>query len=154
MALPQEIRPLNPELMDSLAKASAADWIPDAADPKRAFTKILWIGPETGRWAVLFRWLKGYSAPPHKHLTAAHTFVLTGKLQIRDGVLEAGDYVYERNGMIHGQTTALEDTEYLFICDGPILFFDENNFTSYLGWEELTRMQEAHDAQKRKSVAA
>jgi hypothetical protein len=154
MALPQEIKPLNPEMMDSLAKSTEMDWIPSADDPKRAFMKILWVGPETGRWAVLFRWLKGYSAAPHKHLTAAHTFVLKGKLQIRDGVLETGDYVYERNGMIHGATTALEDTEYLFLCDGPVLFFDENNFTSYLGWEELTRIQEAHDAQKRKSAAA
>jgi hypothetical protein len=154
MPLPQEIKPLNPELMDSLAKSHQMDWIPSADDPKRAFMKILWVGPETGRWAVLFRWLKGYAAAPHKHLTAAHTFVLKGRLQIRDGVLEAGDYVYERNGMIHGATTALEDTEYLFICDGPVLFFDENQFTSYLGWEELTRIQEAHDTQKRKYAAA
>ena len=46
-----------------------------------------------------------------------------------DGVLNAGDYVYEANGMLHGATTALEDTEYLFICNGPIIFFDDDNFT-------------------------
>ena len=65
------------------------------------------------------------------------------KLQVRDGVLEAGDYEYERNGMIHGATTALEDTEYLFVCDGPVLFFDENGLTNYLGWEELQRLKAA-----------
>jgi anti-sigma factor ChrR (cupin superfamily) len=93
---------------------------------------------------VLLRWKKGYVAPPHKHLSAAHTFVLTGKLSVRDGIIEAGDYIYERNGMVHGATTALEDTEYLFICDGPVLFYDDNGFTSYLGWEQVQRLQDAH----------
>ena len=83
-------------------------------------------------------------APEHKHLAASHTFILYGKLQVRDGILKTGDYVYEANGMIHGATTALEDTEYLFICNGPILFYDDNKFTSYLGWEELLRLKEAH----------
>jgi quercetin dioxygenase-like cupin family protein len=111
--------------------------------------KILWTGSESGTWAVLFRWLKGYVAPPHKHLTASHTFIISGKLQVRDGILKTGDYVYEANGMVHGATTALEDTDYIFICNGPVLFFDENNFTSYLGWEELRRIQQAHDAAKK-----
>ena len=30
---------------------------------------------------------------------------------------------------VHGATTALEDTEYLFFCDGPVLFFDDDGFT-------------------------
>ncbi|MGH7948632.1 MAG: cupin domain-containing protein [Candidatus Binataceae bacterium] len=152
MPLPQEIQPINSEVMDSLAKASEMDWIPSEDDPKRAFMKILWTGSETGTWAVLFRWLKGYSAPPHKHLSAAHTFVISGKLQIRTGILNAGDYVYEANGMVHGATTALEDTEYIFICNGPVLFFNENSFTSYLGWEELRRIQAAHSALRRSAA--
>ena len=148
MALPQEIAPLNPTMVDAIIR-SDSEWIPMEPDPERAFIKILWTGAETGRWAVLFRWLKGYTAPQHKHLTAAHTYILKGKLQIRDGILATGDYTYEQNGMIHGATTALEDTDYLFICDGAILFFDESGFTSYLGWEELVRMQQAHDAKKK-----
>jgi gentisate 1,2-dioxygenase len=153
MALPQEIAPINPELMDTLLKTREMDWIPQEPDPERGFMKILFTCPESGRWAVLFRWLKGFVAPQHKHLSAAHTFVLKGKLQVRDGVLEAGDYVYERNGMIHGATTALEDTEYIFLCDGPVLFFDEDRgFTSYLGWEELRRIQQAHDAAKKNAA--
>ncbi|MGH7864031.1 MAG: cupin domain-containing protein [Candidatus Binataceae bacterium] len=152
MPLPQEIRPINSEVMDSFAKASEMEWIPSEDDPKRAFMKILWTGSETGTWAVLFRWLKGYSAPPHKHLSAAHTFVITGKLQIRTGILNAGDYVYEANGMVHGATTALEDTEYIFICNGPVLFFNENSFTSYLGWEELRRIEAAHSSSRRSAA--
>ena len=147
MALPQDISPLNPGLMDTLVREADRDWIPTEEDGT-AFLKVLWTGPETGRWAALFRWKKGYAAPTHKHLSAAHTFVLSGKLGIRDGVLEAGDYVYERNGMIHEKTIALEDSVYLFICDGPVLFFDDNGFTSYLGWEELERMRVEHEKSK------
>ncbi len=154
MALPQDISPLNSTIIDSLAKSSEMAWIPNADDPERASMKILWTGSETGTWAVLLRWKKGYSAPPHKHLSAAHTFVLSGKLQVRTGTLEAGDYLYEANGMVHGATTALEDTEYLFICNGAVLFFDEDGFTSYLSWEQLRRVEAAHAQEKADRSAA
>lgn len=149
----QDISPINPELMDTLVRASNADWIPQPLDPEKAFLRVLYTGAESGRWAVHFRWLKGFVAPPHKHLTASHTFILSGKLQVRDGTLSAGDYVYEPNGMIHGATTALEDTEYLFICDGPVLFFDDKGFNAYLGWEELRRLQAAHAGKKKAAPA-
>ncbi len=137
MALPQDIAPVNSELMDSLARSGGMEWI--ETKPGEAWMKILWLGAETGRWAVLYKWRKGFVAPPHKHLSAAHVFILSGKLQVRDAILVAGDYVYEPNGMVHGETKALEDTEYLFICDGAVLFFDEDGFTSYKGWEQLHR---------------
>ncbi len=140
MALPQDISPVNSELMDTLVEASKMEWM---QTEEKAFMKILFTGSEGGTWAVLLKWLKGYVAEPHKHLSGSHTFILKGKLQVRDGVLNAGDYVYEPNGMLHGATTALEDTEYLFISNGPVLFFDDDKFTSYLGWEELRRMQQA-----------
>ena len=149
MPLPQEIAPLNPELLDTLVAANDGDWIP-TDEEGTSFIKVLWTGAETGRWAALFRWSKGYAAGAHKHLAAAHTFVLSGKLQVRDGVVEAGAYIYERNGMIHEATTALEDTEYLFISDGPVLLYDDNSFTGYLGWEELERLQ----AEYRRTKAA
>ena len=139
MPLPQDISPVNSELMDTLARSSEMDWI--ETSPGMAYTKILWLSADSGRWTVLFKWKKGYTAPPHKHLSAAHAFILSGRLQVRDGTLEAGDYLYEPNGMVHGATTALEDTVYLFICDGPVLFFDDDGFTGYKGWEELQRLQ-------------
>ncbi len=41
------------------------------------------------------------------------------------------------NGMLHGGTKALEDTESPFICEGSVLFFDEQEGpTSYLGCEK------------------
>ena len=70
-------------------------------------------------------------------------YELKGQLKVRDGILNAGDYDYEPNGVLHGETEALEDTEYLFICDGPIVFYNKDGLTSYLGWEELERMKEA-----------
>ena len=104
------------------------------------------VGEENGQWAVLFRWKKGYVAAPHKHLSSAHTYIISGKLEIRDAVLEAGDYIYERNGMIHDKTEALEDTEYFFLCEGPLVFFDDNGITGYFGWEEVSRMKAGYEA--------
>jgi anti-sigma factor ChrR (cupin superfamily) len=144
MAQAQDITPVNPELMDTLVKANDVPWI--ESQPGMAWTKILWTGSETGSWAVLLKWNKGFVAGPHKHLSASHTFILKGKLQVRDGVLEAGDYVYEANGMVHDATTALEDTEYLFISTGPVIGFDENGITGYTSWEELERTRQAHAA--------
>ncbi len=148
MAL-QNIMPLNDQLADIIVRADEP-WI--ETEKGMAWTKVLWTGPETGRWAALFRWNKGYTAAPHKHLSDAHTFILKGKLQVRDGVLNTGDYDYEPNGVLHGATTALEDTEYLFICDGPVVFFNEDGITNYLGWEELTRMRDAAKAGQKTSL--
>ncbi|MEM7019780.1 MAG: hypothetical protein AAF512_20890, partial [Pseudomonadota bacterium] len=96
---------------------------------------VIWLacafGP--GRWPVV--------AQAQKTRPSSGPITAQCKLQVRDGVLNAGDYVYEPNGMLHGATTALEDTEYLFICNGPVLFFDDDSFTGYLGWEELQRMR-------------
>jgi anti-sigma factor ChrR (cupin superfamily) len=141
MGLSQDIRPLNSEMMDTLVRSGDLPWL--VFEPGQAFLKLLWVGSETGRWAVLFRWKQGYVAPPHKHVSASHTFIFSGKLQIRDCVMQAGDYVYEPNGMLHDATTALEDTDYLFICDGPIVFYNDDGLTSYLGWEELVRLRDA-----------
>jgi len=140
MPLPQDITPVNSEIMDTLVEASNMDWVQTS---DKSFVKVLFTGSETGTWAVLLKWLEGYVAPSHKHLSGSHTFILSGKLQVRDGVLNAGDYVYEANGMLHGETTALEDTEYLFICNGPVIFFDEDNFTRYSSWEDFYRLQQA-----------
>jgi len=139
----QDLTPINDQLADIIVRANEP-WI--ETDPGKAWMKVLWTGAETGRWAALFRWKKGYVAAPHKHLSDAHTFILKGKLQVRDGVLETGDYDYEPNGVLHGATTALEDTEYLFVCEGPVLFYNEDGLTHYLGWEELQRMKDAANA--------
>ncbi len=91
MPLPQDIRPIFQDIQDTLVR-SKAPWIQRAP---LASVKVLWVGRETGTWASLHHWKKGYTAPPHKHLAGAHVFIISGKLQVRTGVLNAGDYVYE-----------------------------------------------------------
>ena len=139
MALPQDITPFDSQLADTVVQTADMQWI--ETDPGQAYMKVLWTGPESGRWAGLFKWKQGYVAAPHKHLGAVQVYMLSGKLKVRDATLNAGDYVYEPNGMLHDATEALEDTEYLLIGDGPVLFFDDDSFTGYLGWEELRRME-------------
>ena len=119
-----------------------AGWL--ATDPNgNAFVKPLWTSPDSGGWAVLLKWKAGYKAPAHKHLGAIHAFVVSGKLQLRDKELNAGDYIYEANGVIHEETLALEDTVHLNIADGPVLFFDDNGFNAYFGWEQIEALRQA-----------
>lgn len=102
----------------ALAGAANKPWIENA--PGQAWSKLLWADPEAGSWATLLRWKKGYVAPPHVHAADAHLFVLTGKIQVRDGVYGPGDYGYEPKDAVHGATTTLEDCVYFFLCNGPI----------------------------------
>jgi hypothetical protein len=48
--------------------------------------------------------------------------------------------------VLHGETTALEDTEYLFICDGPVVFYNADGIVAYKGWEELQRLKDKSQA--------
>ena len=43
--------------------------------------------------------------------------------------------------MLHDATTTVEDTTYLFIATGPVLFFDENGFTRYTNWEVMEKLR-------------
>jgi gentisate 1,2-dioxygenase len=137
MPLAQDIRPVFQDIQDTLIR-SDSPWIQQT--PASA-VKVLWVGRETGSWASLHQWKKGYAAPPHKHLAGAHVFIVSGKLQVRDGVLNAGDYVYEPSGVLHDETKALEDTVYVFISNGPILFFNDNSFTRYTNWEVMEKLR-------------
>ena len=47
MPLPQDISPVNSELIDTLARSSEMDWI--ETTPDKAYMKVLWLGPESGR---------------------------------------------------------------------------------------------------------
>ena len=98
---------------------SDAPWI---QQPPMSAVKVQWVGCETGTWASPHHWEKGYTAPPHKHLAGARSYVIFGKLQVRNCVLNADDYVYEPSGILHDATTALEDTTYLFICNARFVF--------------------------------
>src|SRR5882672_2420442 len=85
MPLPQDIRPVFQDIQDTLVR-SDAPWVQQTP---LSSVKVLWAGRETGTWASLHHWKKGYAAPPHKHLAGAHVYILSGKLQVRDGTLNA-----------------------------------------------------------------
>ena len=129
----------DPAVADTHIPASDAGWIQTDRDGK-AFMKVLWTSGQTGEWAVLYRWKKGFIAPPHKHLGSIHAYIISGRLKLRDIELGAGDYIHEANGMVHDVTEAMEDTLQLNIADGPLLFFNETEIVSYAGWEQMRRM--------------
>ena len=97
MPLPQDIRPVFQDIQDTLVR-SEAPWIQQS--PMSA-VKVLWVGRETGTWASLHHWKKGYTAPPHKHLAGAHAYVISGKLQVRNGVLNILEYGSDILGKRH-----------------------------------------------------
>ena len=111
MPLPQDIRPAFQDIQDIQDTVVRAEepWIEQSPTSKM---KVLWVSRDSSTWAVLIHWKKGHVARPHKHLGGAHAYIVSGKLQVRDTVLNAGDYVYEPSGVLHDATTALEDTIY------------------------------------------
>jgi anti-sigma factor ChrR (cupin superfamily) len=102
----------------ALAGAAQKKWVENVAG--QAWSKLLWADAEAGAWATLYFWKQGYVASPHIHVGDAHLMVLSGKLQVRDGVYGPGDYGYEPKGAVHGATTTLEDCVYFLVCNGPI----------------------------------
>jgi anti-sigma factor ChrR (cupin superfamily) len=138
MPLPQDIRPAFQNIQDTLVRADSP-WIEQSPT---ASMKVLWTSKDSSTWAVLIHWKKGHVARAHKHLGGAHAYVISRKIQVRDGVLNAGDYVYEPSGVLHDSTTALEDTTYMFICDGSVLYFDDNTFTGYTNWETIEKLRQ------------
>ena len=134
------IQPANPATRDTHVPGGEAGWVQTDKNGD-AFIKVLWTSGDSGGWAVLYRFSKGYTAPAHKHLGAIHTYIISGRLQVSDAILAAGDYQYEANGVIHDTTVALEDTVYLNIADGPIVIFGEAGFQYYVGWEQMLKLQ-------------
>lgn len=141
------IQPAIADLRDTHVESEAMDWVQTDREGK-AFIKVLSATPDGG-WVVLYHFKQGYVVPQHKHLGGIHTFIISGRLQVRDAILKTGDYLWEPNGMVHDETMALEDCYYINIADGPLLFFDEKGFQYYVGWEQmlkLKRQTEAHNA--------
>lgn len=139
MSLPPNISPAAANLADVLVRGGEAGWIALDADGM-AEVKPLWASGESGEWAILLRWKKGYMAAPHKHLGAVHVYVIAGSLRVRDCVVNAGDYMYEPNGIVHDETEALTDCVHLNIANGPVLFFDANGIERYVSWEQVAQM--------------
>jgi hypothetical protein len=72
-----KIRPAFQDIQDTLV-LSDSPWIEQSPT---ASVKVLWVGRESGCWASLHHRKKGHAARPHKHLSGAHAYVISGKLQ-------------------------------------------------------------------------
>ena len=120
------------DVQDIVIPSSEDGWIP-MDEEGLAFIKPLWTSPESGGWAVLWHWKKGYKAAAHKHLGSIHAYIIKGKLQVRDHVMNAGDYIYEANGVIHDETTAVEDTIHSKHCRWSGYFLQRRR-TAVLFW--------------------
>jgi hypothetical protein len=128
----------------ALARSSEMQWT--EVSPNNAWMKVLFANGETGTWVILLKLSKGYVAAPHKHLSSAHFFILKGKLQVRGNIFVAGDYGYEPYGAVHGDTKTLEDTEYLFICNGAMLNRESEHSDKIIGysdWESVAALSGA-----------
>jgi len=107
---------------DTLVRSEA----PVDRDLPSSKMKVLWVGRRP-HLCLLIHWKKGHAASPHKPPRRRPCLCVSGKLQVRDGTLNAGDYVYEPSGILHDATDALEDTTYLSSATAP----------SFLGRERL-----------------
>jgi anti-sigma factor ChrR (cupin superfamily) len=131
------------DIQRTLARTDDMKWI--EMSPGETWAKVLYGNRETGAWAGLYRWRKGYIAAPHRHLGAAHSLIFKGRLEFRGGILGPGDYAYEANGAVHGATTTLEDCEFFFFSQGPILITQDEAGTvpvGYFNWEHIAPLAE------------
>src|SRR3954463_9506326 len=74
----------NERFKDIYIHASQEPWLPFY--PGIGF-KLLRATQETGHWTVLLNCSKGSSIPRHEHMGAGEEYVISGKMEVRDGTL-------------------------------------------------------------------
>ena len=137
MPLPQDISPVFQDIQDTLVR-SDAPWI-EQTPLRRSRCCGSGARPAPGRHCTI-----GKRATSRRRTsTSPARMPISSRANCRceTACLNAGDYVYEPSGILHDATTALEDTTYLFICNGAVLFFDENGFTRYTNWEVMEKLR-------------
>jgi len=83
------------------------------------------------------RYDKGYGTPRHKHIFDQYRYNLTGKRQIKDGFLEAGEVAFYPEGVYYGPQ--LQDEE----CTGLGLQFQGLTGIPYLTHAQLREARKA-----------
>ena len=86
MPLPQDISAFNQNLVDTVFATSQMDWI--ETTPGQAWMKILWTGSETGTWAVILKWAKGYAAPIFQGVAARALQLMGPEAWSKDHLME------------------------------------------------------------------
>lgn len=87
------------------------------------------------------RYDKGYATPRHKHIFDQYRYNLTGKRQIKDGFLEAGEVAFYPEGVYYGPQLQEEE------CTGLGLQFQGLTGIPYLTHKELNDARKALSAE-------
>jgi hypothetical protein len=105
--------------------------------------RVLRTCQATGTWAVLYKVAAGTTASPHMHFGSSDSFVIKGKM-VGGRTLVAGDYVFEPNtNRVHEAAYFEEDTLYLYIHKGPLMYLDEKGgFKAMSDWNTIARIAE------------
>ena len=62
--------------------------------------------------------------------------------QLADIIVRAGEpWVETAPGMARPKHSKTPNT--LFVCEGPVVFFDDDSITRYLSWEEMQRLKDS-----------
>ena len=83
------------------------------------------------------RYDKGYGTPRHKHIFDQYRYNLTGKRQIKDGFLEAGEVAFYPEGVFYGPQMQEEE------CTGLGLQFQGFSGIPYLTHQQLRDARKA-----------
>ena len=136
-----------------IAGPSADRWIASDATPWLTMDantqfRLLRCSRETGQTTLLLKIAAGTRAGAHIHFGASEYLVLSGRMELGGGAeaggvtARAGDYGYEANGAVHGETYFPEETMLFFVRQGPSARIDENQqIVSVLDWKRLTELE-------------
>ncbi|MHB1627160.1 MAG: cupin domain-containing protein [Bacilli bacterium] len=86
------------------------------------YEKMLWRDESTGASIALIRFSKGVGIPDrHSHASNQFMYCLSGAYSYTNSgvLLKPGSFYWNEKGNVHGPTTALEETVFLEIYDGP-----------------------------------
>jgi len=87
------------------------------------------------------RYDKGYGTPRHKHIFDQYRYNMTGKRQIKDGFIEAGEVAFYPEGVYYGPQLQEEE------CTGLGLQFQGLTGIPYLTHQELNDARKALSAE-------
>jgi gentisate 1,2-dioxygenase len=106
--------------------------------------RVLRTEQATGTWAVLYKVKAGTTASSHMHFGSSDSFVIKGKM-VGGRTLVAGDYVFEPNSnRVHEAAYFEEDTLYLYIHKGPLMYLDEKgNHKAMSDWFAIQQIADS-----------
>lgn len=112
----------EPDMQNTLHACNPQElpWIPWAM--KGAQFKLLSAVPETGRFSLLIRLEKGFTAPLHRHIGAVEGFITEGGFHYADKPavrFAAGTYLLEKDGAVH-QPVSPEGAVMFAVFHGPV----------------------------------